>query len=414
MDPNTNPFNPGAGTPPPELVGRDPVLQEANVILERIKRGRSERSLLFVGLRGVGKTVLLREIRRRALDKGYAVEMMEAQEEQTLAQLLIPALRRLLLELDSTKRTIAAVKRGLRVLRSFLGTIKVSAHHVELTLGVDPEEGQADSGNLEADLKDLLIALGEAAKAADQPIALLIDELQYLPKPDLAALIRGLHAVAQESLPLVLFGAGLPQLFSQVGEAKSYAERLFRFSEIDRLSKPHSKEVVRGPVRHEGAVVTDEALEEIYEQTKGYPYFLQEWGYRAWNLAPEKGIDIAVAREATRVAVQELDHQFFRVRFDRVTPAEREYMRALAELGEGVHRSSEVADLVGKTTNQLGPVRDTLIRKGMVYSPAHGDIAFTVPLFDHFMKRTLEMPTKTRQPGRSAPLSTHHRRGRRR
>jgi AAA+ ATPase superfamily predicted ATPase len=407
MDPNANPFNPGAGTPPPELVGRDPILEDTEVILERIKRGRAERSLLFVGLRGVGKTVLLREIRRRALDKEYAVEMMEAQEEHTIADLLVPALRRLLLELDATKKTIAAVKRGLRVLRSFLGTVKVAAGHVELTLGVDPEEGRADSGDLEADLKDLLIALGEAAKETKRPIALLIDELQYLSRKDLAALIHGLHAVAQESLPLVLFGAGLPQLYSQVGEAKSYAERLFRFAEIDRLSHLDSKEVIRVPVRLEGASVTEEALEDIYEQTKGYPYFLQEWGYRAWNLAPNEGIDIEVTRAATDLALKELDHQFFRVRFDRVTPAEREYMRALAELGEGVHRSAAVAELVGKTTNQLGPVRDTLIRKGMIYSPGHGDIAFTVPLFDQFMKRTMGAPSKAKRSTRSHVLRKH-------
>src|SRR5882724_11784355 len=402
MDPNANPFNPGAGTPPPELVGRDPILQQADTVLERIKRGRSERSLLFVGLRGVGKTVLLREVRRCALDKVYLVEMIEAQEEQTIAQLLVPALRRLLLDLDGAKKTLTSVKRGLRVLRSFLGTVKVKAGEVEVTLGVDPEAGRADSGDLESDLKDMLIALGEAARDAERPIALLIDELQYLPKRDLAALIRSLHAVAQEGLPLVLFGAGLPQLFSQVGEAKSYAERLFRFFEIDRLSHADSNEVVRGPVKEEGASVTEDALEEIYKQTKGYPYFLQEWGYRAWNLAPENSIDVEVAREATRLALRELDHQFFRVRFDRVTPGEREYMRALAELGEGVHRSGEVADLIGKTTNQLGPVRDALIRKGMVYSPAHGDIAFTVPLFDQFMKRTMPMPTNSKRPRRGA------------
>jgi len=192
----------------------------------------------------------------------------------------------------------------------------------------------------------------------------------------------------------VLFGAGLPQLFSQVGDAKSYAERLFRFSEIDRLSQQESNEVVRGPVEQQGSRVSDGALGEIYEQTRGYPYFLQEWGYRAWNLAPEDGIDVQVAREATRLALKELDLQFFRVRFDRVTPTEREYMRALAELGEGIQRSSEVAALIGKTTYQLGTVRDGLIRKGMVYSPAHGDIAFTVPLFDHFLRRTMNLSAK--------------------
>jgi hypothetical protein len=397
VDPSANPFNPGAGISPPELVGRDPILQQADIILERIKRGRSERSLLLVGLRGVGKTVLLREVRRRATTKSYVVEMIEAQEEQTIAQLLAPALRRLLLELDTTKRTIGAVKRGLRVLRSFLGTIKIKSSDIELTLGVDPELGHADSGDLESDLKDLLVAVGEAAREAEQPINLLIDELQYLRKSDLAALIRGLHAVAQDALPLVLFGAGLPQVFSQVGDAKSYAERLFQFSEIDRLSRADSNEVVRGPVRREGASVTDEALEEIYKQTQGYPYFLQEWGYRAWNLAPGSRIDVNVAREATRVSLKELDLQFFRVRFDRVTRSEREYLRALAELGEGVHRSGEVAEVVGKTTNQLAPVRDTLIRKGMVYSPAHGDIAFTVPLFDQFMKRSMPLPASPKR-----------------
>jgi AAA+ ATPase superfamily predicted ATPase len=397
VDPNSNPFNPGAGTPPPELVGRDGVLEQGDIALERIKRGRSERSLLLVGLRGVGKTVLLREIRRRALDKGYAVEMIEAQEEQTVAELLAPALRRLLIELDSSKRTIAAVKRAMRVLRSFLGNVKVAAGGLEVSLGVEPEVGSADSGDLESDVTDLLVALGQAAVAAERPVALMIDELQYLPTRHLAALIRAIHAVAQEALPVVLFGAGLPQLFLQVGEAKSYAERLFRFTEIDRLSHSESFEAIRDPITHERATITDAALEEIYKQTKGYPYFLQEWGYRTWNLATERAIGVEVARNASEVALRELDHQFFRVRFDRVTPAEREYMRGLAELGEGEHRSGQVAELIGKTAQQLGPARDTLIRKGMIYSPAHGQIAFTVPLFDQFMKRTMPLARKSRR-----------------
>jgi AAA+ ATPase superfamily predicted ATPase len=397
VDPNSNPFNPGAGTPPPELVGRDGVLEQGDIALERIKRGRSERSLLLVGLRGVGKTVLLRKIRRRALDKGYAVEMIEAQEEQTITELLAPALRRLLIELDSSKRAIAAVKRAMRVLRSFLGNVKVAAGGIEVSLGVEPEVGSADSGDLESDVTDLLVALGQAAVAAERPVALMIDELQYLPARHLAALIRAIHAVAQEALPVVLFGAGLPQLFLQVGEAKSYAERLFRFTEIDRLSHSESFEAIRDPITHERATITDAALEEIYKQTKGYPYFLQEWGYRTWNLATERAIGVEVARNASEVALRELDHQFFRVRFDRVTPAEREYMRGLAELGEGGHRSGQVAELIGKTAQQLGPARDALIRKGMIYSPAYGQIAFTVPLFDQFMKRTMPLARKSRR-----------------
>lgn len=397
MDPGANPFNPGAGAPPPELVGRDSTLRQATIVLERIKHGRAERSLLLVGLRGVGKTVLLREIRRSALENGYLVEMIEAQEERTLAQLLVPALRRLLLDLDASKRTVTAVKRGLRVLRSFLGTVKLSAGELDISLGIDPEPGRADSGDLESDLQDLLIAVGEAGRAAERPIALLVDELQYLPRRELAALIRSLHAVAQEQLPFILFGAGLPQLFSQVGEAKSYAERLFRFDEIDRLSRADSDEVVRGPVLKQGALVEQDALDEIYQQTKGYPYFLQEWGYRAWNLAPADVIDLRVARSATTLAIHELDHQFFRVRFNRVTPAEREYMRALADLGESVQRSADVARAIGKTTAQIATVRDSLIRKGMIYSPAHGEIAFTVPLFDQFMKRTMAQPHPSRK-----------------
>jgi hypothetical protein len=325
------------------------------------------------------------------------VEMIEAQEEQTITELLAPALRRLLIELDSSKRTIAAVKRAMRVLRSFLGNVKVAAGGIEVSLGVEPEVGSADSGDLESDVTDLLVALGQAAVAAERPVALMIDELQYLPTRHLAALIRAIHAVAQEALPVVLFGAGLPQLFLQVGEAKSYAERLFRFTEIDRLSHPESFEAIRDPITHERATITDAALEEIYKQTKGYPYFLQEWGYRTWNLATERAIGVEVARNASEVALRELDHQFFRVRFDRVTPAEREYMRGLAELGEGEHRSGQVAELIGKTAQQLGPARDTLIRKGMIYSPAHGQIAFTVPLFDQFMKRTMPLARKSRR-----------------
>lgn len=406
MDPNTNPFNPGAGAPPPELVGRDAILRQSEIILERVKRGRAERSLVLVGLRGVGKTVLLREIRRSALAKGYLAEMIEAQDERTLTQLLVPALRRLFLDLDRAKRTAVSVKRGLRVLRSFLGTIKLSAGEWEISLGVDPEPGRADSGDLESDMQDLLVAVGEAARETERPISLLIDELQYLPKAELAALIRSLHAVAQEQLPLVLFGAGLPQLFSQVGEAKSYAERLFRFAEIDRLSQLDSDEVVRGAAQGEGARVEQDALDEIYAQTRGYPYFLQEWGYRAWNLAPADLIDLTVAQQATRLAMKELDSQFFRVRFDRVTPAERAYMRALAQLGEGVHRTADVARALGKTTRQLGPARDSLIRKGMIFSPTHGEIAFTVPLFDQFMKRTMIQPRASQRKLRSPSALT--------
>lgn len=390
MDPYTNPFNPGAGVSPPELAGRADVLSQAVTALERIKRNRHAKSLLVLGLRGVGKTVLLNEIRREGERIGYLVEQIEAQDGQQLRQLLIQTLRRLLLQLDRPGHAIEAVKKGLRVLRSFIGNVTVSAGGVDVTLGVDPEVGQADSGDLEADIKDVLVATARAAQAAGRPIAILIDELQYVSKAELAALIRGVHAVNQDGLPLLLFGAGLPQLAGQAGDAKSYAERLFDFPRLDRLAQEDAFEAIRQPVEEEGASIDDDALAEIYAQTRGYPYFLQEWGYNAWNIATGSVITLHDAVAATDLSILKLDQSFFRVRFDRLTPLEREYMRSLAELGEGPQRSSDVAKAMNRSVGSLGPTRDSLIKKGMIFAPEHGLVAFTVPLFDEFMRR--EMP----------------------
>jgi type II secretory pathway predicted ATPase ExeA len=387
MDRNTNPFNPGAGVTPPELAGRGPLVADAVSALERTKRGKHAKSLMITGLRGVGKTVLLTTIKREAESRAYLAEMLEAQDGQRIGEMLAPVLRGVLLELDRMERTVDAVKRGLRVLRSFIGTLTVAAGGLELT--IDPELGRADSGNLEHDLKDLLVAVGQAAKALDKPVVILVDELQYLSKSDLAALIRAMHAVNQEALPLLFFGAGLPQLAGQAGEAKSYAERLFDFPILDRLEFDDAVDAIRTPIEEEGATISDDALREIYEQTSGYPYFLQEWGYNAWNLAEGTQIDAGDAQAATVTSIRKLDESFFRVRFDRLTPAERDYMRQLAELGEGSQRSSDVAERLGRNINALGPVRDALIKKGMIYSPRHGLIAFTVPLFGDFMKRAM-------------------------
>lgn len=392
MDPYTNPFNPGAGVSPPELAGRADVLHQASVALERTKRGRHAKSLMVLGLRGVGKTVLLTQIRKDAEARGYLVDQQEAQDGQTIKQMLIPSLRRLLLQLDRTGHSVEAVKKGLRVLRSFIGNITVSAGGIDLTLGVDPEVGQADSGDLEGDLRDILVALGHAAKAAGQPVALLIDELQYVSRRDLAALIRGIHAVDQEGLPVLLFGAGLPQLAGQAGDGKSYAERLFDFPRLDRLEAEDAFKAIRDPVEEEGANIDDDALTEIYAQTKGYPYFLQEWGYNAWNLATGNTITSRDASAASEESTRKLDRSFFRVRFDRLTPLEREYMRRMADLGEGPHRSSDIAAALGRSVSSLGPTRDNLIKKGMIFAPEHGMVAFTVPLFDQFMRREMSGP----------------------
>lgn len=389
MDKNTNPFNPGAGVSPPELAGRAEVLETADTALGRIRRGRHAKSLMILGLRGVGKTVLLNQIRERAVAQGYLAEMQEAHDGTELKQLLIPVLRRLLLRLDRTQGAVEAVKMGIRILRSFIGNVTVAAGGAEVTLGVDPEAGYADSGNLEDDLRDVLVATGEAARAAGKPVAILIDELQYLPKEELAALIRGIHAINQAGLPLVLFGAGLPQLAGQAGDAKSYAERLFDFPRLDALEEADAWQAIRDPVEAEGACISDAALGEIYRRTRGYPYFLQEWGYTAWNLADDATITEADAQAATAESIRKLDASFFRVRFDRTTPAEREYMGRLAELGEGTQRSADVAAAMGRSPTSLGPVRDSLIRKGMIFSPEYGRIAFTVPLFDEFMRREM-------------------------
>ncbi len=388
MDKNINPFNPGAGVSPPELAGRADVLETAETALERIKRGRHAKSLLILGLRGVGKTVLLNQIRERALATGYLAELQEAHDGTDLKQLLIPVLRRLLLRLDRTRHAVESVKKGIRVLRSFIGNVTVSVSGSEWTLGVDPELGYADSGILDDDLRDILLATGEAARDAKVPVAILIDELQYLGKEELGALIRGMHAINQAGLPLVLFGAGLPQLAGQAGDAKSYAERLFDFPRLDALKPADAFKAIREPVEQEGCHITNEALDEIFARTRGYPYFLQEWGYTAWNLAQEDTITLADARGATTESIRKLDESFFRVRYDRTTPAEREYMRCLAELGEGPQRSSDVAAAMNRPPTSLGPVRDSLIRKGMIFSPEYGQIAFTVPLFDEFMRRT--------------------------
>ncbi|QXI16908.1 AAA family ATPase [Pseudomonas hamedanensis] len=392
MDKNTNPFNPGAGVSPPELAGRSEVLETADTALARTKRGKHAKSLMILGLRGVGKTVLLNQIKDRALALGYLAEMQEAHDGAELKQLLIPVLRRVLLRLDRVQSTVEAVKRGIRILRSFIGNITIAAGGAEVTLGGDSEAGYADSGNLEDDLRDVLIATAEAARDAGTPVAILIDELQYLSKDELGALIRGIHAVNQAALPLILFGAGLPQLAGQAGDAKSYAERLFEFPRLGALLEIDAWKALRDPVEEEGASISDGALREIFEKTHGYPYFLQEWGYTAWNIAKEQSITEADAQAATEESIRKLDESFFRVRFDRTTPAEREYMRCLAELGEGPQRSADVAKALGRNATSLGPVRDSLIKKGMIYSPEYALIAFTVPLFDEFMRRVTVSP----------------------
>lgn len=387
-----NPFSPGAGSPPPELAGRTPLLEQAHLTLGRVKAGRPERSLLLVGLRGVGKTVLLNKIREMADREGYRAILIEAHEGKPLAALLLPALRQLLISLDRMAQISQKAKRGLRVLKSFFNGLKVKYQDIEIGIDVDPETGVADSGSLEADLSEVFIALGEAAADRGTAVALIIDEMQYLNEEELSALIMAMHQISQRQLPVVLVGAGLPQLVGLSGRSKSYAERLFQFPEVGALQPADAAAALQEPVQEQGIQFTPEALQEIIRQTRGYPYFLQEWGYQAWNLAAASPIGIDVVQRATNESIRRLDANFFRVRFDRLTPREKEYLRALADLGDTAQRSGDIAERMGVKVQGIAPVRNGLIKKGMIYSPAHGDTAFTVPLFGDFMKRI--MPTE--------------------
>ncbi len=389
MDPIKNPFSPGAGSPPPELVGRDPILTQARILLGRIKAKRPEKSMLLTGLRGVGKTVLLNEIDRMAKAAGYRTLFIEAHEGKALGPLLVPNLRTLLYDLSRIAGAGDKVKRGLAVLRSFVGALKVTVDGVTYGLDIEPERGTADSGDLDIDLPNLLVAVAEAAEERKSAVAVLIDEIQYFSQKELGALIVAMHKLQQLQLPLVLLGAGLPILPGLAGESKSYAERLFSFPDIGALSADDTAKALREPAQAAGVAFEPGALKEIFRLTKGYPYFLQEWGYQAWNHATRSPITRQVVDDATAIVVPRLDTNFFRVRFDRLTPSERNFLRAMAELGAGPHRTGDVADILGVKITSLGPVRSKLIRKGMIYSPAHGDLAFTVPLFDEFMMRAM-------------------------
>jgi hypothetical protein len=391
VDPLRNPFSPGAGSPPPELVGRDPLLEQARVLLGRVRIGRAEKSMLLTGLRGVGKTVLLGAVQRLAVAAGFHVLFIEAPEERPLGVLLAGQLRPLLYELDRKAGRGEKAKRALRVLRSFIGGLKITAGDLTLGLDIDPETGAADSGDIEFDLPNLFAAVGEAAQDRGTGVAVLFDEVQYFSPRELAALIMAMHRLQQRQLPVVLLGAGLPILPALAGDAKSYAERLFSFPQIGALSEADTARALQEPAREQGVAFTSGALAEVYRLTRGYPYFLQEWGYQAWNLAERSPIGPAVIDRATPVVVERLDASFFRVRYDRLTPNEKRVLRAMAELGPGPYRTGDVAAALGQKVTSLSPVRTRLIRKGMIYSPAYGDIAFTVPLFDEFMKRAMNV-----------------------
>ncbi len=389
MDPIKNPYAPGAGTPPPELAGRDELRETVRIALERVRAGRPTKSILMVGLRGVGKTVLLDRLRDDAEAVGIQTLRVEAPESRSLPAILAPQLRQALLRLSRNEQAKELAQRALRGLAGFARALKIKYRDIEVGLDFDPEPGLADNGDLEHDLQALLEVTGDAAKKAGSALAMFVDELQYVAEEELAALITALHRTAQRSLPVVLVGAGLPQLPGKMGRAKSYAERLFDFPQIGPLPRDAAHLAITKPALDQAVVVEEDALDRIIRETRGYPYFLQEWGKHAWDAADASPITLEDVERATASAVAALDESFFRVRFDRLTPLEKKYLRAMAELGPGPHRSGDIAEELGREVTKLGPTRSQLIVKGMIWSPSHGDTAFTVPLFNEFMKRIM-------------------------
>lgn len=384
MDALTNPYSPGAGSRPPALVGRDSELSSMQVALLRLLAGRQARSVMLTGLRGVGKTVLLGEFGRAATAAHYVHEQFEVDEFAHLPSSLASALRRTILSLSPSRRVQAAVTKALGILKAF----SVRWSTLELRLEVEAVGGPADSGDLGQDLAGLLCAVGELARARETGVFLTIDEIQYLSKKDFGALILGLHQVVQRELPLLVAGAGLPSVAALASDAKSYAERLFEFRPIDSLSVSDATSAIVLPAQAMGVHWHQDAVLRVVDMTRGYPYFLQEFAQQAWAMAPGP-VDIRpedVERSAD-VARDELDARFFELRAQRTTGAERRYLLAMAALGGGPYSSAQVAEAAGRTTAQLGVVRESLIRKGICYAPRWGEIAFTVPMFDEFLRR---------------------------
>jgi hypothetical protein len=389
MDPILNPYSPGAGTPPPELAGRDELREKVRVAIGRIRIGNPSKSVLMVGLRGVGKTVLLDKMRQDAEASGVYTLKLEAPEDRSLPALLAPQLRLILLKLSAVESAKAFATRGLRALAGFAKALKVKFNDIEVGLDMEPELGLADNGDLEGDLAVLLEQVGLAAQSAKTAVVMFIDELQYVKEAELAALITALHRCAQAKLPITVIGAGLPQLLARAGDAKSYSERLFDFPMIGPLSLADASLAITRPAEALNVAVVPEAIEEIYKDTEGYPYFLQMWSKYSWDVATTSPITRADVKRARSLTEADLDESFFKTRFERCTPSERRYLRAMASLGAGPHRSGDIATALGRSINTLGMVRSSLINKGMVWSPSHGDTAFTVPLFDQFMIRVI-------------------------
>jgi hypothetical protein len=407
MDPHSNPYTPNAGAKPPLIVGRDDQLASFDLLLARLERGRTEQSMIITGLRGVGKTVLLGQFNKKADARKWATIDLEVSKHDNddFRRQLARGFRSALLQMSPKARWGDRARRLAAVIKSF--TIAIDPDG-KITAGLDTDaaEGVADSGDLVTDLTELLVAVGEAAADHQTGVVLLLDEIQFLRREQLEAVVAAIHKTVQRELPITMVGAGLPQIAELAGEAKSYAERLFKFPDIGVLSEEDARAALFKPAAEEGVTFDDAALELASEVTGRYPYFLQELGYAAWPLASNNRITRPDVEQARLVYEDKLDGSFFRVRLDRATELEQAYLRAMAELGPEPQLASAVARLLNRTSEQCGPTRSGLIEKGLLYTPNHGYAAFTVPHFDQFMRRSV--------PTLSVPAVRQRRKGSRR
>lgn len=384
MEPSQNPYRPGAGTRPLVLAGRVAEIDKVQNLLLCVKAGSPQRSMMFYGLRGVGKTVLLNASEELAEGHGFFVEHLEMSESDDFRRVMAKSTRKVLLGISTVENIKDKAKRALGVLKAFSLAIPGG---LELKIDTEAISGIADSGDLDSDIVDLIVALGEAAKESGKPICFLIDEVQYLSEKAVSGLIAASHRISQKGYPVVFICAGLPQIAALAGEARSYAERLFEFIPIAKLKDGPAEEALLGPAKTKDVQYEDSAKQLVLRETEGYPYFIQEYGKHIWNAATTNPISNADAKIGRDAAIESLDQSFFKVRIDRATSAEKSFMQAMAKLGSGPYRMGDVARQRGVAINSLGPVRATLIGKGFVYSPSHGLIEFSVPQFDAFIRR---------------------------
>ena len=390
MNPETNPYNPGAGYPPPELVGRDPLISQVRIALGRRIGGRHGKHFFLIGLRGVGKTVLLKHVRSIAREMGYEEAFGEAASLGPSSGAFPRRIAKKIADMLPHLTKGLAAKASEKIRRSLSAfSVGISPDGVSLRIDADPSFSNTDYALMEEDLTDLVIAVGEAAAARKKGILIAVDEVQDLSEGELAALIAAAHQADQQELPVLLIGAGLPHLPGKAGNAKSYSERLFNFRRLGPLPEDDARAALLLPAEREGVKIQQAALDLMVSASEGYPYFIQEWGNNTWDVAKGRTITADDVKTAEPLVESSLDENFYQVRMGRLTPKEAEYLQAMARLGPGPHRSADIAEQLGVRSEKISARRKDLIDKGMIYSPAHGEIAFSVPLFHKYLNRIL-------------------------